>query len=161
MSSTQISGEQSKTGKSPMPPPSSRFLMMQGTPACSSRFWKCAVSGNELPLKTRFMAGTSSMLSTAQRPQEQGGILAALEDLDERRADDDAVGVRTQQLYLLCAPNAEAGTDRQARCGFDRGEILRRLGRQGRVARDAGARDGVDEAGARGAEALQALGRRG
>ena len=113
------------------PPPSSPFLMTQAMPAWSSTFLKCVVSGNELPLQTRFIIGLSSS-SGAQRAQEHGRIGAALEHLDERRAHDDAVGVRAEQRDLIGAPHAEAGADGQARGRLDGREVLRRLGRQRR-----------------------------
>ena len=67
-------------------------------------------------------------LRCASERRNTAGIGAALEHLDERGADDDAVGVRAEQRHLIRAPHAEAGANGQARGRFDGREVLRRLG---------------------------------
>src|SRR6187551_4137009 len=101
-----------------------RSAASASTTIVTSTYWtrKCVVSSNiqkslapsgtTLTMATTAAQTTSNRSSQrmlgAQRPQEHGGIGAALEHFDERRADDDAVGVGAEQRDLVGAPHAEA-----------------------------------------------------
>src|SRR5690606_40706173 len=87
-----------------------------------------------------------------ERPQERRRILAALEHLDERRADDHAVGMPPDPLDLRALAYAEAGADREIRRGLHGCKIVGEPRRQIAGAGDAGALHGIDEPGARGGQ---------
>src|ERR1700690_1040018 len=89
-------------------------------PAASSKLRAWATWISDAARNTRFTARRS----LAQRREKSADVVAALERLDQRGADDDAVDVRCEARDLIARPDSEAGAHRYLRGALDAVHVL-------------------------------------